>query len=102
MAEQASNDTWPDHEYLPYLKAEQALYAWVLSKVAGVNPEEAMNRAILRFHYEPPEERGGITHFGAWRIAMADLFGDPHHRPEEFGLAEQLDEQVRRLFHGDL
>ena len=89
---------WPDEEYVPYLEAEQALYAWVLSRVGGIEPEEARRRAVARFHYEPMSERGSITHFGAWRIAMADLFRDHCRQPEEFGLAAEYQAEMRRLF----
>ena len=99
MAEPAvPANSWPDDEYVPYLEAEQQLYAWILSKVGGVEPAEAMRRALARFHYEPESERGAITHFGAWRIAMIDLFGDHCRDPEEFGLAEELKAQTKRFF----
>jgi hypothetical protein len=91
---------WPDEEYVPYLAAEQALYAWVLNKVGGIEPDEARRRAVARFHYEPMSERGIITHFGAWEIAMADLFGDRHRRPEEFGLEAEYEAEQQKLFHG--
>jgi len=92
------DNSWPDHEYVPYLEAEQQLYTWILSKVGGIEPAEAMRRAVARFHYEPESERGAITHDGAWRIAMADLFGDHCHDPEEFGLAKELEAQTKRFF----
>ena len=92
---------WPDHEYVPYLDAEQQLYAWVLSKVGGVEAAEAMKRAAARFYYEPVSERGVLTHEGAWRIAMADLFGNHRRQPEEFGLAAEFEATVQRLFHGE-
>jgi hypothetical protein len=90
--------SWPDHEYVPYLEAEQRLYAWILTRVGGFKPAEAEKRAAARFHYEPESERGALTHYGAWRIAMADLFGDHCRDPEEFGVAEELEEQTKRLF----
>jgi len=91
---------WPDEEYVPYLEAEQRLYAWILVRVGGVEAEEAMQRAITRFHYEPMHERGIMTNTGAWRIAMSDLFGD-RRQPEEFGLAAEYESESRRLFHGE-
>jgi hypothetical protein len=100
MAEAQPDNWWPDEEYVPYLEAEQRLYAWVLAKVGGVEPDEAMRRAVARFHYETMRERGPITHIGAWQVAMADLFGRPRS-PEEFGLAAELEAQVKRLFHGE-
>jgi hypothetical protein len=90
--------SWPDYEYVPYLEAEQRLYAWVLPQVGGVEPAEAERRAAARFHYEPEGERGVLTPDGAWRIAMADLFGGHCRHPEEFGVAEELVEQTTRLF----
>ena len=101
MVEPTADNWWPEEEYIPYLEAEQKLYAWILSKVSGVEPAEAMRRAIARFHYESMSERGSITHFGAWVIAMADLFGDHCRRPEEFGLTEEYEAECRRLFHGE-
>jgi hypothetical protein len=93
---------WPDEEYIPYLEAEQRLYAWVLAKVGGVEPEEAMRRAVSRFHYETMEERGLMTHAGAWRVAMWDLFGgDDRREPADFGLAPEYEAKLRRLFHHD-
>ncbi len=94
------SDDWPDDEYIPYLEAEQRLYAWILCKVGGVAPEEAMSRAIARFHYEPQSERGVITNIGAWDIAMRDLFGR-RRKPEEFGLEVEFDALKKRLFHGE-
>ncbi len=91
---------WPDEEYVPYLEAEQKLYAWVLTKVGGIEKTEAMRRAVVRFHYEPMNDRGAITHDGAWVIAMADLFGNHCRQPEEFGLAAEYEAELRRLFHG--
>ncbi|HZZ80055.1 MAG TPA: hypothetical protein VFE62_16195 [Gemmataceae bacterium] len=100
-AQAVSENWWPDDEYVPYIQAEQRLYAWVLAKVGGVEPGEAMRRGIARFHYESMEERGLITHAGAWQIAMCDLFGDRRREPKDFGLAEEYEAEVRRLFHGD-
>jgi hypothetical protein len=91
---------WPDEEYLPYLESEQRLYAWVLTTVGGIEPTEAMRRAVARFHYQPMSERGMITHIGAWKIAMVDLFGR-RRDPEEFGLTADLEAQIERLFHGE-
>jgi hypothetical protein len=91
---------WPDEEYVPYIHAEQRLYAWILTAVAGIEPDEAMRRAKARFHYEPMNERGMITHAGAWRVAMGDLFGCDR-RPDEFGLAEELEARVQRYFHDE-
>ena len=99
-AETPPDDWWPDEEYVPYLEAERRLYAWILTRVSGVEPEEAMRRAVARFEYQPMSERGTITHIGAWRIAMADLFGR-RREPDEFGLAEELEAQRMRLFHGE-
>ncbi|HEV3258638.1 MAG TPA: hypothetical protein VG013_17315 [Gemmataceae bacterium] len=99
MAESTIPDNWwPDEEYVPYMEAEQKLYAWVLSKVGGIEPMEAIRRAVARFHYEPIGERGIMTHEGAWRIAMCDLFGDHRRCPAEFGLAAEYEAEVRRLF----
>lgn len=90
---------WPDEEYVPYLEAERQLYSWVLVKVGGIEPAEAMRRAIARFHYEPMSERGIMTHEGAWRISMCDLLGDHRHDPVEFGLAAEYEVEFKRLFH---
>jgi len=49
---------WPDEEYIPYIEAEQRLYAWILRRVGGVEPAEAMRRAVAQFHYEPMSKRG--------------------------------------------
>src|SRR5262245_51631972 len=92
-----SDNRWPDEEYVPYIEAEQRLYAWILVKVAGVEPGEAMRRGVARFHYESMHERGLMTHQGAWRIAMCDLFGDHRHHPEEFGLAAEYETEFKRL-----
>ena len=100
MVEAPSGNWWPDEEYVPYLQAEQRMYAWVLVRVASVEPDEAMRRAVARFHYEPIEERG-MTHEGAWRIAMADLFGDHTRGPADFGLAAEYEAELRRLFGHD-
>ncbi|QEG26397.1 hypothetical protein GobsT_11420 [Gemmata obscuriglobus] len=101
MAEAQPDDWWPDEEYVPYLEAEQRLYAWVLARVGGVESGEAMRRAVARFHYEPMAERGLMTHAGAWRIAMCDLFGDHCHSPAEFGLAAEYAAEERRWFHDE-
>ncbi|MBA4062937.1 MAG: hypothetical protein C0501_04365 [Isosphaera sp.] len=101
MAEAPPDDWWPDEEYVPYLEAEQRLYAWVLVKVGGVEPDEATRRAVARFHYEPIDRRGIMTHEGAWRVAMADLFGNHARQPAEFGLASEYEAELRRLFHHD-
>jgi hypothetical protein len=100
MPERSPDNWWPDEEYIPYQLAEQRLYAWVLVRVGGIEAEEAMRRAVARFPFEPMSERGLINHAGAWRIAMADLFGDPGRQPGEFGLAAEVEAEVRRLFHG--
>lgn len=100
MPESQPDDWWPDEEYVPYLYAEQRLYAWILTRVGMVEPEEAMRSAVARFAYEPMNERGSITHLGAWRIAMGDLFGRQRD-PEEFGLAEELEARRMSLFHGE-
>ncbi|AWM42263.1 hypothetical protein C1280_15050 [Gemmata obscuriglobus] len=84
------------------MEAEQQLYAWVLVKIGGVEPDEAHRRSVARFHYEPMDKRGLMTHAGAWRIAMADLFGNHTRQPEEFGLAAEYEAEVRRLFHRDV
>lgn len=68
--------------------------------VAGVEPDEAKRRAEARFHYQPMNERGLITHDGAWRIAMYDLFGRVRD-PGEFGLADELKAQTQRFFHDE-
>lgn len=102
MADAAAN-VWPEADYLRYLAADRALYAWCLTRVGGVSAAEAAARAEMRFPYEPPDApfRGLIHHAGAWEIAAADLFGDfPRRHPEEFGVAEELTAQVRWLFHG--
>ena len=101
MAEALPDNWWPDEEYIPYLEAEQRLYAWVLVKIGSVEPDEAMRQAVARFHYESMSERGLMTHAGAWRIAMCDLFGDHRHAPAEFGLAAEYEAESRRLFHGE-
>ena len=101
MAETLPDNWWPDEEYVPYLYAEQRLYARVLVRVGGVEPGEAMQRAVARFHYESMSVRGPITHDGAWVIAMCDLFGDHCHEPDEFGLAAEYEAELRRLFHGE-
>jgi hypothetical protein len=95
------DDWWPDEEYVPYLQAEQRLYAWVLVQLGGLDPEEALRRGNARFHYETMDRRGIMTHEGAWRIAMADLFGDHRRQPEEFGLAAEYEAVLRRLFGHD-
>jgi hypothetical protein len=95
------DDWWPDEEYVPYLEAEQRLYAWVLVQLGGFEPEEALRRGVARFHYETMDRRGVMTNIGAWQIAMADLFGDHRRRPEEFGLAAEYEAVVRRLFGHD-
>ena len=100
MTEAVSENWWPDEEYVPYLKAEQSLYAWTLSRVSGVQQAEAIKRALARFHYEPMSQRGSITHLGAWKIAMYDLFGDHCRRPEDFGLKDEYEAEFRRLFDG--
>jgi hypothetical protein len=92
------DDWWPDEEYVPYLKAEQRLYAWVLVRVGHVEPVEAMRRAVARFHYQPMAERGVMTNIGAWRMAMRDLFGR-RREPEEFGLSDAYEAEKMRLFH---
>ena len=91
---------WPDHEYVPYLEAEQRLYAWILAAVGGIDTPEAIRRAAARFPYEPDNKRGIITHFGAWVIAMGDLFGR-RRQPEEFGLAAEYEAKQRQLFDED-
>jgi hypothetical protein len=101
MADELEDNWWPDEDYVPYLEAEQRMYAWVLVKVADVEPAEAMQRAIIRFHYEPMSERGLMTHAGAWRIAMCDLFGDYYHDPADFGLETEYEAECRRLFHDE-
>jgi hypothetical protein len=95
------DDWWPDSDYVPYLEAEQRLYAWVLTRVAGVPWEEAMTRAVARFHYQSIEDRGVMTNMGAWRVAMIDLFGHHRHDPEEFGVAQEYEAERMRLFHGE-
>lgn len=100
MSESVSEDWWPDEEYIPYLEAEQKLYAWILIKVGGVREAEANKRALARFQYEPMGERGSITHSGAWKIAMNDLFGDHGRRPEDLGLKEEYEAEFKRLFDG--
>lgn len=99
MANRSPDNWWPDEEYIPYLEAEQQLYAWVLVKVGGIEPAEAMRRAVTRFHYDPMSVRGMMTHEGAWRIAMGDLFGDHCHDPVEFGLAVEYRAEFKRLFY---
>ena len=101
MAETLPDNWWPDEEYVPYLEAEQRLYAWVLVRVAGVDRTEATRRAVVRFYYQPMAERGSMTHEGAWRIAMADLFRDHCRDPEEFELTIDYAAEVGRLFHGE-
>jgi len=101
MAEAPMDNWWPDEDYVPYLEAEQRLYAWVLVRVARIEPDEAMRRAVARFQYEPMDERGIMTHQGAWRIAMADLFGKHTREPVEFGLSAEYEAELRRLFHHD-
>ncbi len=98
MPDSKQDNEWPDEEYVPYLEAEQKLYAWVLIRVGGVEPDEALQRGRATFHYEPIAERGLITHAGAWRIAMADLFGDHTRQPKDFGLTAEYDAEVHRLF----
>ena len=94
------DDWWPDEEYVPYLEAEQRLYAWALIRVGNVEPAEAMRRAVARFHYEPMAERGVMTNIGAWRMAMRDLFGR-WREPGEFGLSDAYEAERMRLFHGE-
>lgn len=101
LAEVPPDNWWPDEEYVPYLEAEQRLYAWVLVKVGRVEPDEAMHRAVARFHYEPMSVRGLMTNSGAWRIAMADLFGNHTRQPADFGLAAEYESEMRRLFRND-
>ena len=98
MVDALPDNWWLDEEYVPYLEAEQRLYAWILVKVGGIEPAEATRRAVARFHYEPMSERGMMTHQGAWRIAMADLFGDHLRDPEEFGLATEYEAEYKRVF----
>jgi hypothetical protein len=100
---ETAKDVWPEEEYLHYLKAERALYAWCLLRVGGIPADEATARADTRFPYEPPDKpyRGLIHHAGAWEIAMVDLFRDHTRRPEEFGLADELKAQALWLFHGE-
>lgn len=94
---------WTEEEYLLYLKADRALYAWCLSRVGGIPVDEAANRAEVRFPYEPPHKpfRGLIHHAGAWEIAMVTLFKDHARRPEEFGLADEYKAQALWLFYGE-
>ena len=102
MGEAAGSD-WPEVDYLRYLKADRALYAWCLSRVGGVPADEAATRAEARLPYEPPDApyRGMIHHAGAWEIAMSDVFQDHTRRPEEFGLAAELEAESLWLFHGE-
>jgi hypothetical protein len=99
MAEAPLDNWWPDEEYVPYLEAEQRLYAWVLVEVGALAPDDAMRRAVARFHYQPMAERGVMTNIGAWQMAMNDLFGQ-WRKPEEFGLVGEYEAARMRLFHG--
>ncbi len=102
MADAAEN-VWPEENYLRYLAADRALYAWCLTRVGGVPVDKAAVRAEARFPYEPQGTpyHGLIHHAGAWQIAMLDLFGGHTRQPEEFGLAAELEAESLWLFHGE-
>lgn len=73
-------------EYLEYLRAERARYAWALRTHGGVPAAQADEAAERRYPYEPPDapHRGLIFHDEAWHWAMLELEGEDYAvlRPE--------------------
>jgi hypothetical protein len=71
-------DAWPEDEYVQYLRAERARYAWVMRTYGAMSSAQADEAADLRYPYEPPGTayRGLVFHDEAWHWAMRALKGE--------------------------
>ena len=74
----AEDDTWPEDEYVQYLRGERARYAWVMRTYGTMSSAQANEAADLRYPYEPPGTafRGLVFHDEAWHWAMLALKGE--------------------------
>lgn len=69
---------WDEREYLRYLEAERADYAWTMQHYGGLSADEARQAAVEFYDYEPPDKpyRGLVFHEVAWHWAMQRIMAD--------------------------
>ena len=76
------SEIWTEQEYLEILSHERHMFAWCLVTYGDALQAEADAQALLRYPYEPAEEkfRGLLFHDEAWHWAMLHLFGEGYWR----------------------